>query len=147
MFKRILIPTDGSKIARKAIRAGIALAKKLKASVVGYHAAEPVELVFNAEGASVRPMAIKQFQQRIAEQGQGYLAEIAKACKAAGVACQTVMTTPARPYQGIVDAARKNKCDMILMASHGRGELATLVLGSVTQKVLAHSKIPVLVYR
>ena len=71
----------------------------------------------------------------------------AQACKAAGVRCETVMTTPARPYQGIVDAARKKKCDMILMSSHGRGELATLVLGSVTQKVLAHSKIPVLVYR
>lgn len=147
MFKKILIPTDGSKVARKAIRAGIALAKKLKASVVGYHAAEPVELVFNAEGASVRPMAIQQFRARIAEQGEQYLAEIAQACKAAGVACETVMTTPARPYQGIVDAARKKKCDMILMSSHGRGELATLVLGSVTQKVLAHSKIPVLVYR
>ena len=147
MFKKILIPTDGSKIARKAIRAGVALAQELGASVVGYYAAEPIERVFNAEGTSVRPMAIKQFQERIAEQGQRYLAEIAKACNGAGVACETVMTTPARPYQGIVDAARKTKCDMILMASHGRGELATLVLGSVTQKVLAHSKIPVLVYR
>ena len=57
------------------------------------------------------------------------------------------MTSPATPYQGIIDAARKKKCDLILMASHGRGELATLILGSVTQKVLAHSKIPVLVYR
>ena len=145
MFKKILIPTDGSKIARKAIRAGIALAKKLKASVVGYHAAEPVDLVFNAEMASIRPMAIQQFQQRIAEQGQDYLAEIAKACKAAGVVCETVMTTSAKPYQGIVDAARKKKCDMIMMASHGRGELATQVLGSVTQKVLAHTKIQLLV--
>ena len=147
MFKRILIPTDGSKVARKAIRAGIALAKELGASVVAYTAAEPIELVYNAEGASVRPMAIKQFQERIAEQGQQYLAEIAKACERAGVACETVMTTSATPYQGIVDAARKKKCDMILMSSHGRGGLETLILGSVTQKVLAHSKIPVLVYR
>ena len=59
MFKQILIPTDGSKVARKAVRAGIALAKELGASVVGYYAAEPIERVFNAEGASVRPMTIK----------------------------------------------------------------------------------------
>lgn len=147
MYKRILIPTDGSKIARKAIRSGIALAKELGASVVGYHAAEPIERVFDAEGASVRPTAIKQFRERVAEQGRRYLAEMAQACKAAGVECETVMTTPATPYQGIIEAARKKKCDMILMASHGRDNLATLILGSVTQKVLAHSRIPVLVYR
>ena len=148
MYKHILIPTDGSKVARKAIGAGIALAKELGASVVGYCAAEAIEGGFYAEGASVRPVAIKQFlQETMAEQGQQYLAEIAQACKVAGVACETLMTTPATPYQGIIEAARKKKCDMILMASHGRGGLATLVLGSVTQKVLAHSKIPVLVYR
>lgn len=147
MYKRILIPTDGSKVARKAIRSGIALAKELGASVVGYHAAEPIERVFDAEGASVRPTAIKQFRERVAEQGRRYLAEIAQACKAAGVECETVMTTPATPYQGIIETARKKKCDMILMASHGRGNLETLILGSVTQKVLAHSRIPVLVYR
>jgi nucleotide-binding universal stress UspA family protein len=147
MIKTILIPTDGSKVASKAIGAGITLAKELGASVVGYCAAEPIERVFNAEGASMRPMAIKEFQKRVAEQAQQYLAEIEKACKVAGVACETLMTTPATPYQGIIEAARKKKCDMILMASHGRGGLATLVLGSVTQKILAHSKIPVLVYR
>ena len=147
MFKHILIPTDGSKVARKAIRAGIALARKLGASVVGYYAAEPIERVFNAELGSVRPMAMKEFQKRVTEQGEQYLAEIAKACEAAGVACETVMTTTATPYQGIVDTARKKRCDLILMSSHGRGELAALVLGSVTQKVLAHSKTPALVYR
>jgi nucleotide-binding universal stress UspA family protein len=147
MYKHILIPTDGSKVARKAITAGIELARDLGASVVGYYAAEAIERVFYAEGVSVRPVAIKQFQKRMAEQGQQYLEEIAQACKAAGVACETVMTSPAAAYLGIIDAARKKKCDIIFMASHGRGELASLLLGSVTLKVLAHSRIPVLVYR
>jgi nucleotide-binding universal stress UspA family protein len=147
MYKHILIPTDGSKTARKAITAGIELARDLGASVVGYYAAEAIERVFYAEGVSVRPVTIKQFQERMAEQGQQCLEEIAQACKAAGVACETVMTSPAAPYQGIIDAARKKKCDIIFMASHGRGELGSLLLGSVTLKVLAHSKIPVLVYR
>jgi nucleotide-binding universal stress UspA family protein len=147
MFKRILIPTDGSKVARKAIDAGIALAKELESSVVGYYAAEAIERGLYAEGSGVRPVPIKQLQEQLALQGQQYLAEIAQACKAAGVACETVMTTPAAPYQGIIDAARSRECDTIFMASHGRGELASLLLGSVTQKVLAHSTIPVLVYR
>jgi nucleotide-binding universal stress UspA family protein len=76
-----------------------------------------------------------------------YLAQVEKAAKAAGVPCQTLMTKPATAHQGIVAAAKKQKCDVIFMASHGRGEFAALLLGSVTQKVLAHSKIPVLVYR
>ena len=70
-----------------------------------------------------------------------------KVAKAAGVSCETMMTKPSTAYQGIIDAARRRKCDVIFMASHGRGELASLILGSVTQKVLAHSKVPVLVYR
>ena len=102
---------------------------------------------FYAEGVSARPVAIKQLQERVAKQGQQYLAEIDQACKAAGVACESVISTPASPHQGIIEAARKKRCDLIFMASHGRGALATLLLGSVTQKVLAHSKIPVLVHR
>ena len=147
MFKHILIPTDGSELARKAIDAGIALAKELRATVVGYCAAESVERVFSAEGSSIRPTTIADFQNRVAEQAREHLDYIEKACNAAGVACEMVMTTPATPFQGIIEAARSKQCDIIVMASHGRGGLATLILGSVTQKVLAHSAVPVLVYR
>jgi len=147
MYKRILIPTDGSKVARKAITGGIELARELRASVVGYYALEALDRGFYAEGVSARPIAIKRFRESLAKQGEQYLAEIGDACKAAGVACESVISTPASPYQGIIEAARKKRCDLIFMASHGRGALATLLLGSVTQKVLAHSKIPVLVHR
>ena len=147
MYKRILIPTDGSKVARKAITGGIELARELRASIVGYYALEAIDRGFYSEGVSARPVAIKQLQERVAKQGQQYLAEIDQACKAAGVACETVISTPTSPHQGIIEAARKKRCDLIFMASHGRGALATLLLGSVTQKVLAHSKVPVLVHR
>jgi nucleotide-binding universal stress UspA family protein len=147
MYQRILIPTDGSALSRKAMRAGIGFAKQLGASVVGYYAVETIERLYYGEGRSVRPASIKELQKRLNEQAEQFLAEIKKAAQAAGVACETVMTSPATPHQGILDTARKEKCDVIFMATHGRGKLASLLLGSVTQKVLTHSKIPVLVYR
>jgi nucleotide-binding universal stress UspA family protein len=147
MFQRILIPTDGSPVARKAIDAGIRFAKEAGASVVGYYAVEPIERLYSAEGRSGRPQTVKMLAERLSKQGQQYLAEIQKAAQAAGVTCETLMTSPAAPFQGIIDAARKKKCDVIFIASHGRGKLESLLIGSVTQKVLAHSTIPVLVYR
>ena len=147
MFHRILIPTDGSPVARKAVKAGIALAKEVGATVIGYYAVEAIERLYYSEGRSARPISIDALQKRLNEQGEQFLAEIKKAADAAGVACETVMTSPAAPYQGIIDTARKKKCDVIFMATHGRDKLASLFLGSVTQKVLAQSKTPVLVYR
>jgi nucleotide-binding universal stress UspA family protein len=147
MFKHVLIPTDGSKVARKAIKAGVALARDLGAKVTAYYALETVQPYVYGDGYIINTATLKSFEDRAREQGRRYLAEVEKAAKAAGVACDTVMTKPGTPAQGIVDAARRKKCDVIFMASHGRGEFATLVLGSVTQKVLARSKIPVLVFR
>ena len=147
MFKHILLPTDGSPVARKAIKAGVALAKELGAKVTAYYALDSVQPYIYAEGYAISTDTLQDFDKRAREQGRKYLAEVEKAATAAGVACQTLITQPATTYQGIVAAARKQKCDVIFMASHGRGELASLILGSVTQKVLAHSRIPVLVYR
>ena len=147
MFKHVLLPTDGSPVARKAIKAGVALAKELGAKVTAYYALETVPPYIYSEGVVISTAMLRDFDKEARDRGMKYLAEVGKAAKAAGVACQTLITKPATAYQGIVAAAKKQKCDVIFMASHGRGELATLLLGSVTQKVLAHSKIPVLVYR
>jgi nucleotide-binding universal stress UspA family protein len=147
MFKHVLLPTDGSKTARKAIKAGIALAKQLGARVTAYYAVDAMPAYSYSEGYLLSGAVLKEFDKRALEQGEKYLAEVVKAAKAAGVPCRTLVTKPAAPYQGIVAAAKKQRCDVILMASHGRSELGTLLLGSVTQKVLAHSKLPVLVYR
>jgi nucleotide-binding universal stress UspA family protein len=147
MFKRIMIPTDGSALAGKAVRAGMEMAKALGARVVGYYAVESVDQLYRAEGYRAPPSAIKDLQGRLAERGEKILAGISKAAMEAGVPCEVLMTSPGSPHQGIIDVAKKKKCDVIFMATHGRGRLASLVIGSVTQKVLAQSKIPVLVYR
>jgi nucleotide-binding universal stress UspA family protein len=147
MFKHVLIPTDGSKVARRAIKAGVALAKELGAKVTAYYAMETFQPYVYSEGYILNAGAMRNFEERARELGRKYLGEVEKVARAAGVACGTLMTKPATPAQGIIDAARKRKCDVIFMASHGRGEFAALVLGSVTQKVLARSKVPVLVFR
>ena len=147
MFKHVLLPTDGSAIARKAIKAGVALASELGAKVTAYYALEAVQPYLYSEGVVISTAMLRDFDKQARDRGTKYLAEVAKAAQAAGVPCQTLMTKPATAHQGIVAAAKNRKCDVIFMASHGRGEFAALLLGSVTQKVLAHSKIPVLVYR
>jgi nucleotide-binding universal stress UspA family protein len=147
VFKHVLLPTDGSRVARKAIRAGIRLAKGLGAKVTAYYAIDTTPAYSYSDGYLLGATLLKEFDKRAREQGEKYLAEVVKAAKAAGVPCRTLMSKPPTVYQGIVAAAKKQRCDVILMASHGRSELRTLLLGSVTQKVLAHSKKPVLIYR
>jgi len=147
MFRRILIPTDGSTVSAKAVKSGVALAARLGASVVAYHAIEPIERLYYAEGRIARAGVVKELQARLDEQGRRYLANVTKATERAGVPCETVIGTPATADQGIVETARRKRCDAIFMASHGRGPIGTLLLGSVTQKVLARTKLPVLVYR
>jgi nucleotide-binding universal stress UspA family protein len=147
MFKHVLIPTDGSKVARRAIKAGVALAKELGAKVTAYYAMETFQPYVYSEGYIMNTATLRNFEEQARALGRKYLGEVEKAAKAAGVPCNSVMSKPATPAHGIVDAAKRKKCDVIFMASHGRGEFASLVLGSVTQKVLARSKIPVLVFR
>jgi nucleotide-binding universal stress UspA family protein len=146
-YKRILIPTDGSKIAAKAIRDGVALARALGAGVVGYHAVEPIETIYYTRAAGVRASQIKAVERELEAQAQRYLDAIRTAAATAGVPCETRVSRPAAPWQGIVDTARRRKCDAICMASHGRGRIASALLGNETQKVLVHSKVPVLVCR
>lgn len=145
MFKRVLIPTDGSPVSRKAVKAGVALAKALGAKVTAYHALE-VQPDAYSDGYILGHRAIKDLEEKARETARKHLAEVEKAAQAAGVTCESIMTNPSAPFQGIVNTARRKRCDVIFMASHGRGAFASLLLGSVTQKVLTHSKLPVLVY-
>jgi nucleotide-binding universal stress UspA family protein len=146
MFKHILIPTDGSTVAAKAIQAGVALAKEMGAKVTGFYAVEPPMQVYK-EGFSVAPEVVEEFERRAREYAERSVAEIGKAAQAAGVAFEPLVVKSVRPYQAIIDAATTSQCDAICMGSHGHRGLAGLVLGSVTNKVLTHSKIPVLVFR
>ncbi len=146
MFKHILITTDGSAVANKAAKAGIALAHALRAKVTAYCALEELQLIYD-EGYMLNQRTIDGFEESARKVGQKRVDAIGKMAKAAGVPFAAVVTKAATAYEGIVDAAKKQKCDVIFMASHGRSGLSKLMMGSVTQKVLAHSRIPVVVYR
>lgn len=147
MFKHILLPTDGSPVASKAVKAGVALAKEIGAKVTGYYALESLPGVYYGDSYIVSRRSIAEFEQLTRKAGEKYLVKIQRAAETAGVAYTPLMTRATTPYKGIIDAAKKQKCDVIFIASHGRSGFQSLIMGSVTQKVLAHSKIPVLVYR
>ena len=146
MFKHILISTDGSPVSNKAAKAGIALAHALGAKVTAYYAIEQLQLIYN-EGYMMDQKMIDGFEESARAAGQKRVDAIGKMAKAAGVPFASVVTKANTPYQGIIDAAKKRKCDVIFMASHGRRGFSKLIMGSVTQRVLMHSKIPVVVYR
>lgn len=147
MFKHILIPTDGSDTALKAVKAGVALAAEMGAKVTGYSAQEPVPVHIHGEGYITDKQMMLEFERRAREFAQRNVKAVEDAAKAAGVSCTALVTKAALPYRGIVDAAEKKGCDAIFIASHGHRGLSRLLLGSVTQEVLTHTKIPVLVFR
>jgi nucleotide-binding universal stress UspA family protein len=147
MFKHILIPTDGSEVAAKAIRAGVQLAKEMGAKVTGLYAEEPRPLHLHTDGYALEKELVREFDRRSREFAERSVKEVENAAREAGVPFEPLVVTAVRPFQGIVDAANERKCDAIFMASHGHKGLTGLVLGSVTQQVLTHSRIPVLVFR
>lgn len=146
MYKHILIPTDGSPQSRKAIAGGVALAKATGAKVTGIFAAPPATPIVyrNHMPAGLTTMAD---QKRIIEDSAArYLEIIEQAATKAGVACEVISVTSDYPADTILATAKKKKCDLIVMATHGRRGISGVLLGSETQRVLTHSKIPVMVY-
>lgn len=147
MFKHILLPTDGSTMSNKAVKRGIEFAKQSRARVTAIHVVPEFKLMVD-EGVTIfNPALKKRFEDEARTRAQKMLDGIARQARARGVRCATVSVASDLPYQQIIATARKKKCDLILMASHGRHGLPSLLLGSETAKVLTHSKIPVLVVR
>ena len=147
MFKNILIPTDGSKLSLKAIESGVAFAKSIDARVTGCYVVEPFQPYYFGDYITPDMPTPKEFERHAREAGEAYLKQIEAASLAAGVAYSGSVVKADTPYAGVIGAAKKARCDLIFMASHGRSGLTGLLLGSETHKVLTHSKIPVLVYR
>jgi len=148
MFKHILLPTDGSPLSDKGVQRGIAFAKRIKARVTAMHVVPQFRVLADE---AMLPSAAPLRQRLVAEaeaQGKRIIDKAAKRAKAAGVRCNGIVVPPGGLiYEKIIATARKQKCDLIFMSSHGRGGVASVLLGSETSKVLAHSKIPVLVVR
>jgi nucleotide-binding universal stress UspA family protein len=144
LYKHILLPTDGSELSKAAMRHGIALAKAIGARVSALVVSTPLtSLVVDPTAASA---ALEQYKALVATQTAKYLDSIGNEAAEAGVVCSALCVEHDKPYEAIVDTAKNNGCDLVVMASHGlRGVSA--ILGSETLKVLTHSAVPILVYR
>ena len=143
MYRHILIPTDGSELAEQAVTNGLSLAKSLGAKVTVIIVQEPINWLGFAEHGAYPELA--KLTGQIHKNGASALNRVANAAKQDGVSCDTIQVADAQPYQAIIATAADRGCDLIVMATHGHGGLSAVLLGSVTNKVLTHTKIPVLV--
>lgn len=144
MFKRILVPTDGSEITPAAVDAAIDLCRALGAELHAVSVKEPFPYTAMAEVHPVPPQEYGEAQERIARQR---VQEVVDAARRAGVDCRPHTVEGLHPWEAIIAHADTLGCDLLVMASHGRRGLSALLLRSETQQVLTHSKIPVLIVR
>lgn len=147
MFKHILVPTDGSPLSSDTVKRAIAFARETGAKVTFFFAKPDYPVAFYGEGALIDPTTPDKFAEMADKQAQEILAAHEASAKAEGVASASLSSVSDIPYEAIIAAAETSGADLIFMASHGRRGISGLLLGSETQKVLTHSKIPVLVYR
>jgi len=145
MFKHILLPTDGSPLSEAAVEKGIDFAKSIQARVTAL-CVVPKEYPSYYE-AEIPGGFMDKAAAECKANAKVHLAALTRVAQNEGVTCDVVMETSDQPYEAIVNLAEQKGCDLIMMASHGRRGVGALLLGSETQKVLTHSKIPVLVYR
>lgn len=147
MFKHILVPTDGSALSDSTVARAVSFAKENGARITFFYSQPDFPMPIYGEGALIDPTTPEQFAKSAASEAEAILSKARGAAEAAGVACDSDTAVNEVPYEAIIDAADRHGCDLIFMASHGRRGIAGLLLGSETQKVLTHSKTPVLVYR
>ena len=145
MYKHILIATDGSELAGKAISVGFELARQLESQVTVVTVTEPWTALVSGDAAFGFPIA--EYEEAANESAISILAGVSKLARKASINCTTVHEKDQYPSEGILQTANKNHCDLIVIASHGRRGLGRLLLGSVAAKVVTHSTVPVLVCR
>ncbi len=145
MFKKILVPTDGSELAEKAIYGTLDFARSLGAEIVGLTVIDP----YPTQGAIeyVPTQSFDVYLAKMEDVAVTRLVGLQQGAAKAGITLKTEIKKSFTPYEAIIETANEHACDAIFMASHGRSGIGALILGSETQKVLAHTKLPVLVYR
>jgi len=149
-MNHLLLPTDGSELSSEALKMAIYLARSLGARITALHVIEPYHPPFLKGDYKLPEIPVllkRQYEKQTAERAARILGDVSKAAAADGVNCATVAVKSDSPYEAIVKQAARSGCDFIVMASHGRKGLKGILLGSETQKVLTHSRIPVLVCR
>lgn len=147
MFTNILVPTDGSPRSERAIKQAVQLAKEQQAQVTGIFVAPAYRPDVREEMSSMNVESPRRYAERAEALARKRLRPLEKAASEAGVPCELLHAVSDHPYDEIVRVANRKKCDLIFMASHGRTGLSRLLLGSQTSKVLAMSKVPVIVTR
>jgi len=147
LYRHLLVPTDGSAIAAKAVEAAIALAKECGAKLTFVTALPPYRGHYDAEGRFDSAVTVDEHERLTRKRAEHILGAPVQAARAAGLECETLYLQNERAWQAILDAAELCKCDLIVMSSHGRRGLDALVHGSVTHDVLARLRIPALVCR
>lgn len=151
--RSILVTTDGTALSKKAIKMAVASAKAYRAKLIALHVTPPFHtFTFRPQLALTYRVALRDdskagYDAAVADAAEKILASVRHAAEKAGVDCATVHVAADEPYRAILYTAKKKGCDLIAMASHGRAGVAAALLGSETQKVLAHSTLPVLVCR
>lgn len=144
MFNHLLLSTDGSDLADKALPYTIELAKKFGSKIT---VCSVIDLYPYIGAIEVMPVGMDQWQEEVRKQANDALQHLSERVNAAGLSCDTVVEEDAQAWRGLLAAAQKQGCDTIVMASHGRGGVSSAMLGSQTARVLSHSKLPVLVVR
>lgn len=143
MYSHILLPTDGSDLSLRAVDAGIALAKRLGARVHGLNVVPPFAAINYLADVVMLPEAA--YDEEAAGRAERYLADVRQRAREAGVPCETEYVFEARPHQVIVDVAKRQHCDLIVMGSHGRHGIDRWLLGSEAHRVIVGCDVPVLV--
>jgi nucleotide-binding universal stress UspA family protein len=144
MYSKILVPTDGSETGSKAIAPAVQLAKLCGAAVIGMTVTDPYPYSGLAESV---PITADIYRAGVTKAANASLQPLVDACKAAGLACDCVVAEDIHPWKAILEVAKEKNCDLVVMASHGRRGMQSLLLGSETQKILTHSHLHVLVVR
>lgn len=146
MFKHILIPIDGSDFSERAIHAGVRFAKSVQARITGFIAEPDYTLPLYSEMITRQAESMEAYTRRARAHAESVLKRIADCARSEDVEFGSSFVQSDNPAQAIIAAADENHCDLILMASHGRRGLDKLIHGSVTDGVLTHTSIPVLVF-
>ena len=147
MYQRILVATDGSTLSKKAVRSGIDLAAATGAELVALNVVPRYPTSYYEGGMTVSSTEVARTEKRWADQGQAVVDRVRDAAQAEGVKAKAVVARSDLVAEAIMAAVRKHKCDLVVMASHGRKGLKRILLGSETQQVLTHCSVPVLVLR
>jgi nucleotide-binding universal stress UspA family protein len=147
MYERILVATDGSTLSKKAVSSAIALAALTQAELVALTVIPRYPQSYFEGGLALQAAEVSRVEKQWALDGQAVVDAVQKEAMAKGVKAKAITTKSDLVSDAIIAAVKKHKCDLIVMASHGRRGIKRLLLGSETQLVLTHTHVPVLVLR